>query len=264
MGQRLVIHMMNGNEENIKDREEICNAYYHWSAYTWASLQMLDEIIKNVNDDKKIAEVMNNFAKENKGIYIECLKNEINKIKQYINEIKKDDFKEVSLEELFSVFSLRSESNIKNIYENYKFLEKISKKDISKNKNFKMLGLLYLTDAAEYFKPREWGLIAIKKEEIDALNSWSEGDIWIDIEKQEFTFDVWFTTSKKELIENYGETGFEIIDEKINFDSIKFKDFDSWVNNLDRLYKVYKKNWKEKKIESYISTEDGKLISFIE
>ena len=55
MGQRLNIEI-----RRKKDNKILANSYYHWSAYTYSSLKLADEIIENIYDiirnDKKVSD----------------------------------------------------------------------------------------------------------------------------------------------------------------------------------------------------------------
>lgn len=167
MGQRLVMTIR-------KNREDICKIYYHWSAYTSSALR----------EAKKIVDAITTDEFETKTHYIKNIKDEERKFSLIPLEKAKEDIRLRILRYLENTSGgidggcdSTEFQYIKELYPDIKF----KPFNISRNK----------------------GLFACSENAMDDLQSWSEGDIVIDLDEKIVINKVFYIYSSEEEVKEY-------------------------------------------------------------
>lgn len=176
MGQRLVV-TIETNEKNL------CNIYYHWSAYTYSALLHTKEII-------------------------DCIYNH------------KDETEEELLLRLIR-FCERNGGGIRGTEDEFKYIQSLYPNETFVTENYS----------------RNDGLIALSKKGMADLQSWSEGDVFINLDTDQVDFCVY---SGYEYLEEYIEerkSWDEDFDEK-EMDSIPTFDFCLGYFNVSEIDKI--------------------------
>ena len=176
MGQRLVV-TVETNEKNL------CNIYYHWSAYTYSALLHTKKII-------------------------DCIYNH------------KDETEEELLLRLIR-FCERNGGGIRGTEDEFKYIQSLYPNETFVTENYS----------------RNDGLIALSKKGMADLQSWSEGDVYINLDTEQVDFCVY---SGYEDLEEYIEerkSWDEDFDEK-EMDSIPTFDFCLGYFNVSEIDKI--------------------------
>lgn len=172
MGQRLVMTIR-------KNGEDICKLYYHWSAYTSSALQ----------EAKKIVDAITTDEFETETHYIKNVKDEERKFSLIPLEKAKEDIRLRILRYL--------ENTGGSIDGGCDSTEFQYMKELYPDIKFKPFNI-----------SRNEGLFACSEDAMDDLQSWSEGDIVIDLDEKIVINEVFYTYfSEEEVKEYYNITG---------------------------------------------------------
>lgn len=172
MGQRLVMTIR-------KNGEDICKLYYHWSAYTSSALQ----------EAKKIVDAITTDEFETETHYIKNVKDEERKFSLIPLEKAKEDIRLRILRYL--------ENTGGGIDGGCDSTEFQYMKELYPDIKFKPFNI-----------SRNEGLFACSEDAMDDLQSWSEGDIVIDLDEKIVINEVFYTYfSEEEVKEYYNITG---------------------------------------------------------
>lgn len=165
MGQRLVVSFR-------REGRTVVNAYFHWSAYTDSALEITLDLIDALNEGipsgiPSLVDVFKQIKNYNPCISIHEIKSE-----RTLNSIlsKEDvDYLTISKEEknlLLDLLDNRYVLYVEQLEEGY-------------------------CDIFEKGVNRNDGLIGIFKKDIKESSSWSEGDVFIDLDEKTIDFEVY-------------------------------------------------------------------------
>ena len=180
MGQRLVV-TVETNEKNL------CNIYYHWSAYTYSALLHTKEII-------------------------DCIYNH------------KDETEEELLLRLIR-FCERNGGGIRGTEDEFKYIQSLYPNETFVTENYS----------------RNDGLIALSKKGMADLQSWSEGDVFINLDTDQVDFCVYsgyeyleeYIEERKSWDEDFDEKEMEVPEFDFNLGYFDVHDIDAIIAGLD-------------------------------
>lgn len=211
MGQRLVVNF-------IKDGRTVINTYFHWSAYTDSAIEITLDLINALNegvssDIPSLVGVFKQIKNYNPCISIHEIKSE-----RTLSSIlsKEDvDYLTISKEEKNLLLDLLDNKYVLHVEQSEEGYYDIFEKGANCND----------------------GLIGIFKKDIKESKSWSEGDVFIDLDEKTIDFEVYGYWGGFEDFENdYMYFSEEVLESERTFENYfnnKFTDLSSFdLHNL--------------------------------
>ena len=172
MGQRL-------NIEIYKDGMTMlyANCYYHWSAYTMDSLLKLRDIVHQWNAIKNDKEKTKDELLL--GYHLFCIDDTTYDIDEDATEVDENGKKNIKFKEVVRCAGLCEQS-------------------------FRLMKLLFPKEEFKKGIDRNVGLISIHPNDVDGTRQWEEGRINVNLDTEEFTFDIYSIYEEEELKECFG------------------------------------------------------------
>lgn len=117
----------------------------------------------------------------------------------------------------------------------------------SESEEFERISQMYPGQKFSDDGSRNYGLIALSEEGMTSLQDWSEGDVYVDLDNETITNDVFCAYTFEDYMDYYGDTNNinNIPEKDIEMEVIKFKDIDKVIHDLEKLeaYEYRKGEW---------------------
>lgn len=203
MGQRLDI-------EIYKDAMSFlyANCYYHWSAYTMDSLLKVKDIINQwesiKNDPEKTKDELL------LGYHLLCIDDATFDIDESVPKYKEDGTRNYAFKTVVKCAGLCEQS-------------------------FRLMKLLFPKEEFKKAVDRNVGLISIHPNDVQSTRDWEEGRVNIDLDAEEFSFDLWWSEDGESMKEWYDGKLEDIptfptdLEHKLLWEYVSFKDIDTLI-----------------------------------